>query len=209
MDSPSQDRTHASLFSRLRRTPKDEEEQREFEWNWREFTEKYGPMIYQWCRPRGLREAEANDVTQDVLVRFIWALPGFKYDPSKRFRGWLQTVTEHVLDDLFKKRKSVVASQNDGILRKLEGLEAREDLQSRLAEQYDLELLEVAKRRVQGQVEPLTWNMYVRTAEGDELPAEVAAALGVPIANVYKAESNVRKRIKETYLLLEHQEDQS
>jgi DNA-directed RNA polymerase specialized sigma24 family protein len=36
---------------------------------WNEFVERYGRRIYGWCRQWGLQEADAEDVTQDVLLR--------------------------------------------------------------------------------------------------------------------------------------------
>jgi DNA-directed RNA polymerase specialized sigma24 family protein len=210
VDGQSQDRTPASMFSRLRHLPQNEADRCEFERTWCDFVATYGPMIYSWCCHWGLQDA-ANDVTQDVLTRFINALPDFKYDPSKgKFRGWLKTVTVHVLDDLRdERRKSIAVSQNDSLLLALEGLEAREDLADRLAKQYDLELLEEAKSCVRNQVESRTWDIYFRTVECDEAAPAVAAALGMRIANVYKAKSNVTKKIRETYQHLEEQENQS
>src|SRR5438094_4550622 len=104
VDRYGRDVTPASLFSRLRR-PVQDEDPHAFERNWTQFVSVYGPMIYSWCCGWGLQNA-ANDVTQDVLTRFIRALPDFKYDPNRgKFRGWLKTVTIHVLDDLRRERR--------------------------------------------------------------------------------------------------------
>ena len=35
---------------------------------WEEFVDQYGPMIYHWCRRWGLQDADAKDVTQQVLL---------------------------------------------------------------------------------------------------------------------------------------------
>ena len=57
----------------------------------------YGPKVNGWCRRRGLQAADAEDVTQVVLLRLARALRTFTYDPSRTFRGWLRLVTQHAL----------------------------------------------------------------------------------------------------------------
>ena len=59
-DSPLSTRT--SLLLRLRQAPPDQEA-------WAEFVDRYGPQIHGWCRRWGLQEADAQDVTQTVLLR--------------------------------------------------------------------------------------------------------------------------------------------
>src|SRR4051812_13134514 len=85
-------RTRASLLFRLQETPGDR-------LAWEHFAARYGPMVLAWCRRWGLQDADAADVTQDVLTRLTQKLPEFRYDPAKRFRGWLRTVTQHALVD--------------------------------------------------------------------------------------------------------------
>ena len=43
---------------------------------------------------RVLRDAsEADDLLQDVFTLLVQKLPEFRYDPARRFRGWLWTLT--------------------------------------------------------------------------------------------------------------------
>ena len=55
-------KTSLTLLDRLRRDPKDQAA-------WSEFVARYGPRILQWCRGWGLQESDAQDVTQDVLLK--------------------------------------------------------------------------------------------------------------------------------------------
>ena len=84
--------TQVTLLSRLRQVPTDESA-------WEEFVERYGRHIYRWCRQWKLQDADAEDVTQDLLLRLARKLPDFAYDPSRSFRGWLKTVAHHVWRD--------------------------------------------------------------------------------------------------------------
>ena len=73
--------TRITLLGRLRRDPGDQEA-------WGEFVEQYGPKVFAWCRRWGLQEADAQDVTQDVLLKLARKMKDFTYDPSRSFRAW-------------------------------------------------------------------------------------------------------------------------
>ena len=76
--------TSASLLNRLRRDPNDQSA-------WNEFVNRYGPRIHAWCRHWNLQEADAQDVTQIVLLQLAAKMRTFVYDPSRSFRAWLKT----------------------------------------------------------------------------------------------------------------------
>src|SRR5205807_4126437 len=81
---PDGSTTSASLLLRLGDRPSDQAA-------WGEFVDRYGGIIYSWCRGSGLQDADAQDVTQAVLTQLAVQLGRFAYDPSRRFRGWLRT----------------------------------------------------------------------------------------------------------------------
>ena len=83
------------------------------------------------------------------------------------------------------------------MLRQLNQLEARDDLARRLAEEFDLELLERANDEVQGLVEPQTWQAFRLTAEEGLSGAEVAQRLNMSVAAVFKARSRVQQMLRE------------
>ncbi len=41
---------------------------------WNEFLNRYGPKIYGWCRRYHLQEADATDVSQEVLAKLVKAM---------------------------------------------------------------------------------------------------------------------------------------
>ena len=60
---------------------------------WSEFVEVYGPLVYAYGRRHGLQDADAADLTQDVLLAVAGAAGDFAYDPARGlFRSWLITV---------------------------------------------------------------------------------------------------------------------
>lgn len=73
---------------------------------WTEFVDVYAPLVYRLARKQGLQDADAADLTQEVLRVAVDALPSFTYDPHRgSFRGWLFTVAWHRLQRLFDNRR--------------------------------------------------------------------------------------------------------
>jgi RNA polymerase sigma-70 factor (ECF subfamily) len=183
--------TRASLLSRLRCTPEDHSA-------WDEFLGLYGPRIVAWCRRWGLQEADAQDVSQEVLVLLAVKLRSFVYDPGRSFRAWLKLLTRHAWSDFLAERRRPGAGSGDsGICDRLYSLEARDDLERRLEEAFDLELFENAKAYVRDRVAPRTWQAFELTAIEGLSGAEAAKRLGMQVAAVFMAKSNVKKMIQD------------
>jgi RNA polymerase sigma-70 factor (ECF subfamily) len=189
--------TRVTLLTQLRQDPSDQA-------GWDEFVERYGRHIYRWCRQWKLQDADAEDVTQDILLKLTRALRAFAYDPSRSFRGWLKTVAHHAWRDFVDSRRHAQRAAGDSQVEAMMlTLEAREDLAQKLEEAFDLELLEAAKVRVRMRVAPHTWEAFrLLTLEG--LPvAEVAGRVHLQVAMVYVAKSKVQKMLREEVEKLE------
>ena len=81
------------------------------------------------------------------------------------------------------------------ILALLQGVEARVDLCRQLEEAFDHELLEQAMARVKLRVMPHTWEAFRLTALEGRSGAETAGQLGMKVATVYVARSEVQKML--------------
>src|SRR5262245_59668697 len=63
---------------------------------WQEFVNLYGPVVYGFARKRGLQDADAADLMQDVLRSVSAAIGRLDYDRKQgTFRGWLFTITRN------------------------------------------------------------------------------------------------------------------
>src|SRR5262245_14236354 len=169
--------TRVTLLTQLRQHPSDQA-------GGDEFVERYGRHIYRWCRQWKLQDADAEDMTQDILVKLSQKLHAFTYDPSRSFRGWLKTVAHHAWRDFEESRRRAGAAACNPQMQELmlTSVEAGKDLAQRLEDAFDLELLEAAKARVRQRVAPHTWEAFRLTALERIPVAEVAARVRLQVA---------------------------
>ena len=133
---------------------------------WDAFVVRYGRILYGWCRRWNLQDADAEDLTQGVLLQLARQMHGFRYDPHGRFRGWLRTVAYRAWVKFLESRKRPGAGTGDsGVWRLLESEPARDEFVRKIEEEADRELMERAASRVRARVMPHTWEAFRLTAE--------------------------------------------
>jgi RNA polymerase sigma factor (sigma-70 family) len=175
---------------------------------WSNFVDRYGPKIYGWCRRWGLQDADAENVTQEVLTRLVVKIR--QYQPDKgSFRGWLKTVTQRIWSDyLASQAKGGRGSGDTAFMQQLQTVAARDDLLQRLEEEFDHELFEAAKTRVQARVNPETWQIFHLLTMEEKSGAEVAKQFDMKVAAVFVAKSRVQKMLQEEIQRLEKEPEQ-
>jgi RNA polymerase sigma-70 factor (ECF subfamily) len=197
MQDPASLPTSPTLLGRLRQQPNDQA-------GWEQFVERYAPTIHGWCRRANLQEADAEDVTQMVLVKLADKLRTFAYDPARSFRGWLRTLTRHAWSDFVAARERAGRGSGDSTAQDLlHSVPARDDLVARLEGQFDQEVLDEASARVRLRVQADTWEVFRLTALEGVPAAEAAARLGKQLAAVFKARKRVQKLLQEEIRSLE------
>jgi RNA polymerase sigma-70 factor (ECF subfamily) len=81
---------------------------------WRDFNERYGELIRNFTRRRGLQPADCDDVAQEVLLSLSKALPRFQYDPAKgKFRSYLKTATLRAIFKITHQKHGALALEDD------------------------------------------------------------------------------------------------
>jgi RNA polymerase sigma-70 factor (ECF subfamily) len=189
MQLSDQDTPH-SLLLRLSREPRDEQA-------WDAFVRRYQPRIRVWCCDRGLRPADADDVTQNVLEQLLTAMREFRYDPARSFRAWLRTVTVRACNRFVVQEHRAAGRKDREALRLLDEEPARQELARRIEEFFDEELLEQAMETVRGSVAPHQWEAFRLTALLYHSGAEAARQLGMPVMHVYVARQRVQLRLRQ------------
>ena len=161
---------------------------------WQEFVARYTPLINERCRRAGMQASDTDDVRQQVFAQLLKALTGFRYDPARRFRGYLSRVVENALRTRWRalaRRPEVVGF----------GAEVPEPLASLPGELDDLiqERLQEVWRvvdRVRLEVGAEAWAAFWLTAVEELSGAEAAARLGKTLSAVYMSKSRVLARLR-------------
>jgi RNA polymerase sigma-70 factor (ECF subfamily) len=197
MEPSSHERTSTSLLCRLGGNPNDASA-------WEQFVQRYGAKILSWCRHWGLQAADAEDVSQAVLLRVARQMRNFRYDPARSFRAWLKSIAHGAWCDwLDEQKRPGKGSGDSAVHERLLTVEARDDLAQMLEEEYDQELLEAAKVRVQLRVAPQTWQAFCLLALEGLSGAQAAERLSMQVGAVFVAKSKVLKMLKEEMHRLE------
>ena len=163
---------------------------------WSEFADVYGPVVRRYGLRRGLQDADAADLVQQVLHSVARSIDSFEYDPARgSFRGWLFTVTRNLVFKALDERRRVPTATGDTAFQ--QSLEE----QAADAEEWDQDcrrqVFQKAAERVHPDFTEATWRAFWRTAVLGEPAAEVAEALGISSGAVYVAKSRVTAKMRE------------
>lgn len=173
---------------------------------WSEFVEIYGPLVYSYGRHRGLQDADASDLVQDVLRSVAAASGRFVYDPERgSFRGWLLAITRNALRRSARRAADRVSPEG-GSTHALRMAELPDDDagdEQRWEREHRERLFAWAAERVRTRVQPTTWEAFWKTAVEHQPAEAVAQALGISAGAVYIARSRVLARMREAIDALE------
>lgn len=171
---------------------------------WSQFVAIYTPLIFAFCRGRGLSEADAGDVSQDVLRAVAGALPRFNYDPERSsFRNWLFTVVRSKLNNYFTAQARQPRLAGETTLRQYTDTEPDRALEESWQREYQANLVRWAAGQIQPEFKVQTWDAFWRTAIQGEPAEAVAADLGLTINALYIARSRVTSRLKQAIQSIE------
>ena len=190
--------TRGSIIGRLK-----DAEDREA---WNLVVEIYSPLLFRYCRSRGLQQADAFDVAQEVLVK----LQQFEYQPERgKFRAWLGTVARHQVALLWRKK-----GKNRETDVELDAMSTGPDLDwQRISHAH---ILDTALNRIRDEFPQEAWNAFTKVALSTEesksgvrfvwnqqsSAPDVAREVGRPIEWVYKTKSMILARLREEILFL-------
>ena len=176
---------------------------------WAEFLQLYEEAIHSFCRKRGLQDADARDVTQDVLVAVTNQISQFKDNPAKgKFRGWLFRVARNIAVNKFYEVSRRAASGDSEIVQLLnETPDARDSEASEFWLEYRRALLAWAAEQVRPQVHENSWQAFWFSAV-DGLPAkEIARQLEMRVGSIYVAKCRVFAKIRSVIAELDDIDD--
>lgn len=197
--------TRQSLMLRLR-DPQDQQA-------WVSFVSLYEPLILRLLRRRGLQEADACDVTQQVVLAVMQLVENWQPDGREAsFRRWLFTIARN-LALKFLQREAAANPARRGV-----GGTDIADLLSNLPEpehrtvaafdhEYRNEVFYWAAEQVRSEFQETTWQAFWRTCVLHQSIAAVAEELHLSSGNVYVARSRVMSRLRQKVQQFEFEND--
>ena len=166
---------------------------------WDEFVQIYQPVIYRMARIRGLQPADADDLTQQVLIAVSSAVDRWEPDESRgRFRTWLLKVAQNAILNALSRGVRDLASADQAIELLLKEFPDRDPQHSSLLQiEYSREIFQQAASQIRTEFTDDTWNSFWLTAvEGLDVE-QAASRLGRSRGSVYASRSRVMKRLKQ------------
>jgi RNA polymerase sigma factor (sigma-70 family) len=167
---------------------------------WVEFVEIYKPMVYRLARHKGLQDADAHNLCQEVFQAVAQAASHWTPDDRWRsFRNWLFRVARNLIIDFYRQeRRHVKGTGNFEVQQLLENLPGwAEDWSHSLEADQRRRLVDVAGRSIKDEFSNSTWQAFWRTAVQSRAVSEVAAELGISPGAVYIARSRVVARLRQ------------
>jgi RNA polymerase sigma-70 factor (ECF subfamily) len=161
---------------------------------WERFVRLYTPLLHFWARRRlGLDDPGAADLVQEVFLVLVKKLPEFQYDPRKRFRAWLWTVTVNK----WRERHRRPVPGEGAAAEALPDLAVPDPADDVAEREYRGHLVRRALQLMQAEFQATTWKAFWECVTTEQSAAEVAASLGLTIEAVYSAKSRVLRRLRQ------------
>ena len=167
---------------------------------WDRFVRLYTPLIYRWCRRRGLQPADAHDVSSEVLLCVYRSIE--KFQPGS-FRGWLKTMTENKVID-FRRKNRKEASLDDSLpaiashTPNPESAEMRSEEEAMVSENREL-YLRAARIVTEDFKNDSYWPAFEQYVLHQRPAAEVALELGISRDLVYKIPKRILTRLRQEF----------
>jgi RNA polymerase sigma-70 factor (ECF subfamily) len=166
---------------------------------WHEFVDIYRPLILRLAWKKGMQDADADDVVQEVLATVAKAVEQREHDSKRaKFRTWLNRVAQNAILNALTRERPDRGSGDSALLTALNQLESHSGPDSDLLRlEYRREVFRWAMGQVRKEFHQATWDAFLLTAvEGRPVEA-VAEELGKNRGAIYAARSRVMRRIQE------------
>ena len=147
-----------------------------------------------------MQDADAADLTQDVLRAVSNSIGHFEYDPEVgRFRSWLFTIARNTLSNWLRSAQRKQTGTGDPMLLSyLQELPRNDSGDDDVWEQeYRRHLFQWASKRVCADFADKTWSAFWRTAVDGASPAVVASELEMSVGAVYVAKNRVMTKLRQ------------
>ncbi len=166
---------------------------------WERFAQIYRPVIFRIAMARGLQHADAQDLSQQVLMAVAGAIGAWeKRDESTRFRHWLSRITRNAILNALMRRPKDRAVGGSSVQELMRDAVDPDGTTTELIEtEYRRELYLRAARVVKGEFRADSWQAFEKTVVENIAIEDVAETLGKSVGAIYTARSRIMFRLRE------------
>lgn len=166
---------------------------------WDQFSDLYRPVIRRMAKFKGMQDADADDLAQQVLVAIAGAIERWEPDVERaKFRTWLRRVVNNAILNAVTRGVPDVASGDEQMRQFLEQRPADSGPDSDLLQiEYRREVFSKAAEQIRSEFTDDTWLSFWLTAVDSRDVDDVAAELGRTRGSVYASRSRVMKRLRQ------------
>src|SRR6185312_4039876 len=160
---------------------------------WNHFADRYRAKIQEWCILNNLSEADAEDVSQNIIILVRNKI--HTYDNQKgRFRVWLKSITRNACMDVFRdaKRWSYLAPGWDG--------RVEQELGRELDDFMRTEILRAAVEHARTQASSRDFQVFYGITFLGRKPSEIANDFELKPDQISRIKYLVMKMVKEKAL---------
>lgn len=174
--------------------------------SWEDFVYYYEGFIYIVCRRMNLNHHDAEEIVQKVLLISWKKLPDFKYDNSKKFRGWLCDLTFMCVKDFYRavkrynnklKNASVVQDPEDFVTGTI-------DVEKIAEEEWTTYIASMALMNIKDKLSANMIEVFEKLTKGGT-PASIAEEMGIPANTVSVYKKRVIAKLSEEINRLNHE----
>lgn len=164
---------------------------------WTEFLGIYQPVVYRMAQRRGMQDADAQDVVQQVFTSIAKAIERWTpSDDRPPFRAWLTTIARNAITKKLARQPPDVATGSTSVADKLLAQADPADTTDEIRDETRLAMVRWAIAQVRPALTEPTWDIFVRTMLYGEEIADVAASTGRSIGAIYVIRHRVLTRLR-------------
>jgi RNA polymerase sigma-70 factor, ECF subfamily len=168
---------------------------------WAEFLGIYQPVVFRMARRRGLQDADAQDVMQQVFLSISRSIEGWiPGELQPPFRAWLTTIARNAITKALTRRPRDAATGSTSMAELLDAQPDPAETTAELLAEASKEMVRWATEQIRAEFSEATWNVFWLTAIEGVPIAEVAKSTERSAGAVYVARYRVIARLKDKVL---------
>ena len=167
--------------------------------SWEEFMLTYQKYIYNICKRSKLQHNEAEEFTQEILVKLWKKLPELDVRTVKgSFRAWLKTMIKNHITNFFNRQKMIreklTVNNQESLLPYIDKI-SKSDIDEIIDNEWHLHITNLALEKVKESLSAGTVNAFLMSLEGRSTE-EISQALKITESTVYVHKKAVKDALQ-------------